>query len=116
MKGKSHTRKRSIDERRMSFMNDDKHLVIHFNNGTEMEVSLPTQIKNSLGALVEAAKRIQETESPGRTRSNRVRPTFEARDSSRSASSRMRGLSSQREARKHEQKRTETWNVCPFKH
>ena len=41
-------------------MNDDKHLVIHFNNGTEMEVSFPTQIMNSLGALVEAAKRILE--------------------------------------------------------
>ena len=35
-------------------MNDDKHLVIHFNNGTEMGVLFPTQIKNSLSALVEA--------------------------------------------------------------
>ena len=33
-------------------MNDDKHLVIHFNNGTEMEVSFPNQIKNSLGAII----------------------------------------------------------------
>lgn len=37
-------------------MNDDKHLVIHFNNGAEVEVSFPTQIKNSLGAIVEAQR------------------------------------------------------------
>ena len=41
-----------------------------------MEVSFPTQIKNSLGALVEAANRILEGDGmTGRTRSNRVRPT-----------------------------------------
>jgi hypothetical protein len=34
-------------------MNDDKHLIIHFNDGTKMEVSFPTQIKNSAGALVQ---------------------------------------------------------------
>ena len=43
-------------------MNDDKHLIIHFNDGTKMEVSFPTQIKNSTGALVEAAKRILESD------------------------------------------------------
>ena len=43
-------------------MNDDRHLIIHFNNGTKMEVSFPTQIKNSAGALVEAAKRILESD------------------------------------------------------
>jgi hypothetical protein len=41
-------------------MNDDKELTIHFNNGTKMEVSFPTQIKNSTGALVEISKRILE--------------------------------------------------------
>lgn len=41
-------------------MNEDKHLTIHFNNGTKMEVAFPTQIKNSMGALVEAAKTILE--------------------------------------------------------
>ena len=35
-------------------------MTLHFNNGTKMEVSFPTQIKNSPGALVEAGKRILE--------------------------------------------------------
>ena len=26
-------------------MNDDKHLTIHFNNSTKMEVAFPTQVK-----------------------------------------------------------------------
>jgi hypothetical protein len=41
---------------------DDKHLIIHFNNGTKMAVSFPTQIKNSIGALVEVAKRLLEAD------------------------------------------------------
>src|SRR5262245_15226088 len=45
-----------------SFMSDEKHLVIHFNNGNKMEVSFPTQIKNSMGALVEVGKRILEAD------------------------------------------------------
>lgn len=43
-------------------MNNDKQLIIHFNNGTKMEVSFPTQIKNSLGALVESLKKVLETD------------------------------------------------------
>ncbi|SRR6266404_803435 len=43
-------------------MNDDKHLIIHFNNGTKMEVSVPTQVKNSMGALVELSKRVLEAD------------------------------------------------------
>jgi len=43
-------------------MNDDKHLIIHFNNGTSMEMSIPTQIKNSMGALVELSKRVLEAD------------------------------------------------------
>ena len=43
-------------------MNDEKHLIIHFNNGAKMAVSFPTQIKNSMGALVEASKRILEAD------------------------------------------------------
>ena len=42
--------------------NDDKHLTIHFNNGTAMQVSFPTQIKNSMAALMEAMKRLLESE------------------------------------------------------
>lgn len=41
-------------------MSDDKHLMIHFNNGAKMEVSFPTQIKNSAAGVAEAAKRILE--------------------------------------------------------
>jgi len=43
-------------------MNDEKQLIIHFNNGTKMEVSFPTQIKNSLGALVESLKKMLEAD------------------------------------------------------
>ena len=37
-------------------------MTIHFNNGTKMDVSFPTQIKNSTGALVEVSKRILEAD------------------------------------------------------
>ena len=43
-------------------MNDDKNLTIHFNNGTRMDVTFPTQVKNSMGALVEVSKRILEAD------------------------------------------------------
>ena len=43
-------------------MSEDKQLIIHFNNGTKMTVSFPTQIKNSMGALVEMSKRILEAD------------------------------------------------------
>ena len=43
-------------------MSDEKHLSIHFNNGTKLEVAFPTQIKNSMGALVEVSKRILEAD------------------------------------------------------
>jgi hypothetical protein len=37
-------------------MNEDKQHTIHFNNGTKMEISFPTQIKNSTGAFLEGIK------------------------------------------------------------
>ena len=37
-------------------------MTIHFNNGTKMDVTFPTQIKNSLGALVESLKKVLETD------------------------------------------------------
>ena len=43
-------------------MSDEKYLSIHFNNGTKMEVAFPTQIKNSMGALVEVSKRVLEAD------------------------------------------------------
>jgi hypothetical protein len=44
------------------YMNDEKNLIIHFNNGSKLEVSFPTQIKNSPGALIEALKRLLEAD------------------------------------------------------
>jgi len=35
---------------------------IHFNNGTKMEVSFPTQIKNSPAAVLEGVKRAMESD------------------------------------------------------
>ena len=43
-------------------MSDNKSLVIHFNNGTDMDVTFPTQIKNSTGAVLEGIKRILESD------------------------------------------------------
>jgi len=43
-------------------MNDDRKIIIHFNYGTKMEVSFPTQIKNSTAAVQEALKRIMESD------------------------------------------------------
>lgn len=39
-------------------MNDDKQLTIHFNNGQKLELSFPTQIKNSSAAALEGMKKI----------------------------------------------------------
>jgi hypothetical protein len=43
-------------------MNDEKKLIIYFNDGTKMDVSFPTQIKNSMGALVESLKKVLEAD------------------------------------------------------
>jgi lysophospholipid acyltransferase (LPLAT)-like uncharacterized protein len=43
-------------------MNNDKQMTIHFNNGTKMEVSFPTQIKNSMAAVLEAMKKGLESD------------------------------------------------------
>lgn len=43
-------------------MNEERQMIIHFNNGTKMEVAYPKQIKDSAGALMEAAKRILESD------------------------------------------------------
>lgn len=41
-------------------MNEERKLIIHFNNGTKMEVSFPTQIKNSTTAVMEGMKKVLE--------------------------------------------------------
>jgi hypothetical protein len=43
-------------------MNEDKQLVIHFNNGQKLELSFPTQIKNSPGAVLEGMKKNLEAD------------------------------------------------------
>jgi hypothetical protein len=43
-------------------MSDDRQMVVHFNNGTKLELSFPTQIKNSTAAVQEAMKRIMESD------------------------------------------------------
>ena len=41
-------------------MNDDKQLVIHFNNGKKIEFTFSTQIKNSPAAVLEGLKKTME--------------------------------------------------------
>ena len=43
-------------------MKEDQQLTIHFNNGARMDLEFPQQIKNSMGALMEAMKRILESD------------------------------------------------------
>lgn len=43
-------------------MNDDRHLVVHFNNGSKLELTFPTQIKNSTAAVLEGIKKVMETD------------------------------------------------------
>ncbi len=43
-------------------MNDDRSLVIHFNNGSKLELTFPVQIKNSTAAVMEGLKRVMETD------------------------------------------------------
>ena len=41
---------------------DDRHLTIHYSNGTKIEFTLPVQIRNSTAAVMEAVKRIMESD------------------------------------------------------
>ena len=43
-------------------MNDDRQLTIHFNNGTQMNVTFPQQIKNSTAAVLESMKKALESD------------------------------------------------------
>jgi hypothetical protein len=43
-------------------VSDEKHLIIHFNNGTDIRIAFPTQIKNSAAALIEGVKTILSSE------------------------------------------------------
>lgn len=39
-------------------MTTERQLVVHFNNGTKMEVVFPQQVKNSTAALLESMKTV----------------------------------------------------------
>jgi hypothetical protein len=43
-------------------MNDDRQLVIHYNNGTKLELSFPIQIRNSPTAVLESLKKMMEAD------------------------------------------------------
>ncbi|HOX55256.1 MAG TPA: hypothetical protein P5205_02060 [Candidatus Paceibacterota bacterium] len=43
-------------------MNDDRKLVVHYNNGTRLEISFPIQVRNSQATVLEAMKRIMESD------------------------------------------------------
>jgi hypothetical protein len=43
-------------------MNDDRQLVIHFNNGSKMKVTFPKQIKDSGAGILEAMKKVLEAD------------------------------------------------------
>ena len=43
-------------------MNDDRKVTIHFNNGSQLELTFPVQIKNSTAAAMEGFKKVMETD------------------------------------------------------
>jgi len=43
-------------------MNDDRNLIIRFNNGAKLELSFGTQIRNSSAAVLEGIKKIMESD------------------------------------------------------
>lgn len=43
-------------------MNDDRQMTVHFANGTQMNVTFPTQIKNSPAAVLESMKKALESD------------------------------------------------------
>jgi hypothetical protein len=44
------------------FMNEDRRMIVHFNNGTKLEVSFPTQIRTSSAAVLEGMKKVMESD------------------------------------------------------
>jgi len=43
-------------------MNEDRRMIVHYNNGTQLELSFPTQIRNSPTAVLEAMKKLMESD------------------------------------------------------
>ena len=43
-------------------MNEDRKMTVHFNNGTKLEYTFPTQIRNSSAAVLEGIKKMMESD------------------------------------------------------
>ena len=43
-------------------MSDDRKMVVHYNNGTKLELSFPVQIRNSTAAVLEGMKKMMESD------------------------------------------------------
>jgi hypothetical protein len=43
-------------------MNDDRQVIVHYNNGQKLELTFPTQIKNSSAAVLEGMKKMMESD------------------------------------------------------
>jgi hypothetical protein len=43
-------------------MDEEKRLIIHFNNGSNLEVAFPVQIRDSTAGVLEAFKRIMDAD------------------------------------------------------
>ena len=43
-------------------MKTDRQLIVHFNNGSTLNICFPEQIRNSAAALLEGLKRIMEAD------------------------------------------------------
>ena len=43
-------------------MNDDRQLIIHFNNGDKLELSFATQMRHSSAAVLEGMKKIMDSD------------------------------------------------------
>ena len=41
---------------------EDRRMIVHYNNGTKLELSFPTQIRNSGAAILEGIKKIMESD------------------------------------------------------
>ena len=41
---------------------EDRRMIVHYNNGTKLELSFATQIRNSGAAVLEAIKKVMESD------------------------------------------------------
>ena len=43
-------------------MNEDRKMTVHFNNGSKLELTFPTQIRNSNAAVLEGIKKMMDSD------------------------------------------------------